>query len=157
MNWVGRWAAVTQSRLTQTAATAVANATMNATANFKAALAEVTEDAARGVMCNQIFNLATVAISPGTANPPDDEDWRGDIEKEAETLLAGTFNPAGIEQVMNWYNWGVDVNNFANQASQAVRSNPTPYLNILSTPAGHRAAYAYVKFCYAPPAYDGPE
>lgn len=153
-NWANKWLTNNQITLIQKAGAAAQSATKKANANFKKALSEVTEDAIRSLTCQQILNSATLVLGPGGTSQSDAEDWTGDITEDADQLLAGTFNLNGIAQVMEWVSWYKDVTNAAAQASTAILNNPNPYLNILFTPAGQRAALVFAKYCYAPPAFN---
>jgi hypothetical protein len=160
--WAERWAASNQAGLFQRAQSAVAQAMAGAPERFQDAVTEVTEDAIRGVACKEVSNLATMTLSPPSANQPDDQEWpgdvlsAGDIISDAETILGGTISPY-LGSYMNWNTWYGEVTDFAGEAAQAISGNQSVYLNVLSNPAGQRAAYAYVSYCYAPPVYQQPE
>lgn len=152
--WASRLAASLLASLPPKAAEVISDQAAEVPERFQESLTEVTEDALRGVACRAISNLATVVIEPDTANQPDDENWRGDIVEAAERILGGTLS-FYIGQSMSWASWGSEVNEFAGQVSDDITNDPPAYLNILSKPQGQRAAWAYLKYCYAPPFYQG--
>jgi hypothetical protein len=123
---------------------------------FKEALGDVTEDAIRGQTCSDILNLVAPDPNPTATTTPDDKDWQGDIERDAEDVLAKTFGftSSFIYQSVKWYNWYTDVTSAARQAEKSIASDQFPYENLLSSPAGLRATAIYARYCYAPPTTD---
>jgi hypothetical protein len=150
-SWAARWAALNQLPLITKAAAIARDDTLIPTENFKDAVSDVTEDAIRGQTCQLILNYVAPNPNPAATNPPDNDEWQSNIADVAENILAKTFDPDGIARVMDWNSWTDDVTSAAQQASRAIVSDPVPYANLLSNPAGVRATYVYAKYCYAPP------
>lgn len=150
-SWAARWVTLDALSLITKAADIAKRDTLNPTESFKDAVSDVTEDAIRGQTCQLILNYVAPNPNPTSTNPPDNDEWRSDIAEVAENILAKTFDPDGIAKVMDWKSWTDDVTSAAQQASLAIVSNPVPYADLLSNPAGVRATYVYAKYCYAPP------
>jgi hypothetical protein len=150
--WSRAWAHSHEETLPQEAGqTAEDTAQDEATEQFLDALTAVTQDAIRGKTCDLILNQVAPDPDPSATSTPDDQDWQGDIAQDADDVLAKTFDPDGIAQVMDWSEWTDEVTSAAQQAAASVSSDPVPYIQFLANPEGRRATAVYVKYCYAPP------
>ena len=150
---VDQWAIV-QVATTATAAKTVTeqNLAVPVKESFFELLSEIAQDAATGVGCAAILNIAfpdNNGPSPGTADYYRDKSGE-ELITAALNVLSKQFSGA-FGAVVNWTNWANGVVDTGNTIVNGMENQPGSYQSALANPAASRAVYAYAKLCLKPP------